>query len=78
VTHFNGTDKVCIKKKQLKMGVTKEILREGDGANYPKKGNKLSMHYSGTLASDGSKVRLMATKRNAAFILKLTLPSFPV
>eukprot|EP00934_Nitzschia_sp_Nitz4_P007424 Nitzschia sp. Nitz4//scaffold106_size73319//59066//59535//NITZ4_005745-RA/size73319-processed-gene-0.60-mRNA-1//1//CDS//3329532547//7414//frame0 len=37
------------------MGVTKEILREGDGTNFPKKGQKLTMHYSGTLASDGTK-----------------------
>jgi len=37
------------------MGVTKNILREGDGSNYPKKGDKLTMHYVGTLASDGSK-----------------------
>jgi FK506-binding protein 1 len=58
------------------MGVTKEILREGDGTNYPKKGDKLSMHYSGTLASDGSKVRLKPTKGNHGFILKLTLLSF--
>ena len=35
------------------MGVSKEILREGDGQNYPKKGDKLTMHYRGTLASNG-------------------------
>jgi FK506-binding protein 1 len=39
------------------MGVTKEILREGDGTNFPKKGDKLSMHYKGTLASDGTQVQ---------------------
>ena len=39
-----------------KMGVTKEIIREGDGTNYPKKGQKLSMHYRGTLASNGTQV----------------------
>lgn len=37
------------------MGVTKKILRDGDGSNYPKKGDLLTMHYVGTLASDGSK-----------------------
>jgi len=37
------------------MGVTKRTLQEGDGANYPKKGDKLKMHYTGTLKSDGSK-----------------------
>lgn len=36
------------------MGVTKEILREGDGTNFPIKGETLTMHYKGTLASDGS------------------------
>jgi FKBP-type peptidyl-prolyl cis-trans isomerase len=36
------------------MGVTKNMIREGDGENFPKQGNKLQMHYKGTLASDGS------------------------
>jgi len=36
------------------MGVTIKVLREGDGSNYPKKGETLTMHYVGTLASDGS------------------------
>lgn len=37
------------------MGVTKEVLREGDGTNFPTEGQKLTMHYLGTLASNGSK-----------------------
>lgn len=37
------------------MGVEKEILREGDGKTYPQKNQKLTMHYSGTLAKDGTK-----------------------
>lgn len=37
------------------MGVTKKILRDGDGSNYPQKGDKLTMHYVGTLASNGNK-----------------------
>ena len=37
------------------MGVTKEVLKEGDGKTYPKKGDELTMHYTGTLASNGSK-----------------------
>ena len=41
------------------MGVTKDILREGDGENYPKKGDKLTMHYRGTLASNGTQVRMI-------------------
>jgi len=36
------------------MGVTKTILRNGDGSNYPQKGDKLTMHYVGTLASNES------------------------
>jgi len=31
-----------------------DIVREGDGETFPKKGDKLSMHYKGTLASDGT------------------------
>jgi FK506-binding protein 1 len=37
------------------MGVTKETIRKGDGENFPKKGNRLSMHYKGTFASNGKK-----------------------
>lgn len=33
------------------MGVEKEILREGDGETFPKKGNRLKMHYKGTLTN---------------------------
>jgi FK506-binding protein 1 len=36
------------------MGVEKIILRDGDGENFPKKGQKLAMHYLGTL-TDGTK-----------------------
>lgn len=32
-----------------------ETLEAGDGKTYPKAGDKLSMHYTGTLAADGSK-----------------------
>ncbi|KAL7524243.1 hypothetical protein ACHAWF_000876 [Thalassiosira exigua] len=37
------------------MGVTKDVISPGDGATYPKAGDKLTMHYHGTLASNGSK-----------------------
>lgn len=37
------------------MGVTKETLAPGDGANFPQSGDKLTMHYHGTLVSNGKK-----------------------
>ncbi|KAG9394986.1 FKBP-type peptidyl-prolyl cis-trans isomerase [Carpediemonas membranifera] len=37
------------------MGVTRKILQEGDKTNFPKKGKKVTVHYTGTLQSDGSK-----------------------
>jgi len=37
------------------MGVEIEIKSEGNGKDFPKTGDKLSMHYVGTLKSDGSK-----------------------
>jgi FK506-binding protein 1 len=37
------------------MGVTKTILQPGDGKTYPKQGDRLTMHYHGTLASNGQK-----------------------
>ena len=30
-------------------------MKEGDGQTFPKKGDKLSMHYTGTLQSNGKK-----------------------
>jgi FK506-binding protein 1 len=35
--------------------LTVDTISEGDGTTYPKSGDKLTMHYTGTLASDGSK-----------------------
>mmetsp|Transcript_32664 Transcript_32664/g.77666 ORF Transcript_32664/g.77666 Transcript_32664/m.77666 type:complete len:110 (+) Transcript_32664:67-396(+) len=37
------------------MGVEKEVLKPGDGANFPKKGDTVTMHYTGTLSSNGKK-----------------------
>ncbi|GKY90530.1 hypothetical protein MPSEU_000026700 [Mayamaea pseudoterrestris] len=35
------------------MGVTKEITAPGDNKTYPKEGDRLTMHYTGTLQSNG-------------------------
>jgi len=35
------------------MGVEKEIMTPGDGENFPKTGDQLTMHYTGTLADGG-------------------------
>lgn len=37
------------------MGVTVKTTQNGDGVTFPKKGDKLSMHYTGTLKENGSK-----------------------
>merc|ERR1719473_648764 len=37
------------------MGVTKEVTQAGDGKNFPKKGDTVTMHYTGTLKDGGSK-----------------------
>lgn len=37
------------------MGVTKTVIRAGDGVHFPKKGDTVTMHYHGTFL-DGKKV----------------------
>jgi len=36
------------------MGVTKDVIQGGDGSTYPKTGQKVNVHYTGTL-TDGTK-----------------------
>ncbi|KAK1924721.1 macrolide-binding protein FKBP12 [Papiliotrema laurentii] len=38
----------------IRMGVTVETISQGDGQNFPKKGDTVTIHYVGTL-QDGSK-----------------------
>src|SRR5205823_8867073 len=33
------------------MGVTREVIKAGDGKNFPKAGDSITMHYTGTLES---------------------------
>ncbi|GAA6048391.1 hypothetical protein JCM3770_003735, partial [Rhodotorula araucariae] len=37
------------------MGVTVETISPGDGQNFPKKGDRVQIHYLGTLQSTGAK-----------------------
>uniref|UniRef100_A0A7S3WY38 peptidylprolyl isomerase n=1 Tax=Strombidinopsis acuminata TaxID=141414 RepID=A0A7S3WY38_9SPIT len=37
------------------MGVEKQVLKAGDGANFPKPGDTVTMHYTGTLKDGGKK-----------------------
>mmetsp|Transcript_50519 Transcript_50519/g.54611 ORF Transcript_50519/g.54611 Transcript_50519/m.54611 type:complete len:131 (-) Transcript_50519:256-648(-) len=44
------------------MGVEKEINTEGDGTTFPKTGDQLTMHYTGTLSSDGKQFDSSVTR----------------
>ncbi|TPX38733.1 hypothetical protein SeMB42_g05137 [Synchytrium endobioticum] len=33
------------------MGVTKEVIKPGNGKDFPKKGDRISIHYTGTLTN---------------------------
>ena len=37
------------------MGVEKEILKQGDGKHFPQKGQRIQVHYVGTLLDGGAK-----------------------
>jgi len=49
--NFKVTLVSCNPPPELKV----ETLRPGDGKTYPKKGDRLAMHYTGTLADSGKK-----------------------
>ncbi|OMJ27440.1 FK506-binding protein 1 [Smittium culicis] len=51
------------------MGVTIDKLSPGDGTNFPKAGDKLSMHYTGTL-EDGKKFD-SSRDRNSPFVFTI-------
>lgn len=36
------------------MGVQREVIKAGDEKTYPKEGDSVSVHYTGTLAADGN------------------------
>eukprot|EP00928_Gymnodinium_smaydae_P034532 TRINITY_DN24446_c0_g1_i1.p1 TRINITY_DN24446_c0_g1~~TRINITY_DN24446_c0_g1_i1.p1 ORF type:complete len:146 (-),score=13.94 TRINITY_DN24446_c0_g1_i1:51-488(-) len=50
-----------------KKGVQVKTIKPGDGRTYPKEGDKLQMHYTGTLASNGKKFDSSVGKRPFAF-----------
>ncbi|KAJ6264245.1 peptidyl-prolyl cis-trans isomerase [Drechslerella dactyloides] len=51
------------------MGVTREVTKEGDGTHFPKKGDTVTMHYTGRL-TDGSKFD-SSVDRNDPFVTKI-------
>merc|ERR1719343_891509 len=53
-------------------GLLRTVLKEGDQTSYPKGGDELTMHYTGTLASDGSKFD-SSVDRGRPFVFKIGL-----
>merc|ERR1712107_453692 len=51
-------------------GVDKEIVKPGDGKTYPKKGDKVHMHYTGTL-TNGGKTFDSSLNRGVPFVTEI-------
>lgn len=54
------------------MGVTNDVIKAGDGVNRPQVGDECTMHYTGTLAKDGTKFDSSVDK-GKPFLFKLGL-----
>jgi FK506-binding protein 1 len=52
------------------MGVTKTVLKAGDGITFPKPGDNVSMHYTGTFKNGGKKFD-SSVDRGQAFQTKI-------
>ncbi|KAI8821377.1 uncharacterized protein EV422DRAFT_550584 [Fimicolochytrium jonesii] len=55
---------------RINMGVTKETIKAGDGKNFPKAGDTVTMHYVGTFTKDGKKFD-SSRDRGSAFVTKI-------
>ncbi|EGF84440.1 hypothetical protein BATDEDRAFT_22495 [Batrachochytrium dendrobatidis JAM81] len=58
---FHSTSKI--------MGVTKEVIKTGDGVHFPKVGDTVTMHYTGTF-TDGKKFD-SSVDRGQPFVTKI-------
>ncbi|KAI8801911.1 macrolide-binding protein FKBP12 [Cladochytrium replicatum] len=59
-----------ISHSKTNMGVTKEVISAGDGVNFPKKGDTVTMHYTGTFESNGAKFD-SSRDRGKPFVTKI-------
>jgi FK506-binding protein 1 len=49
------------------MGVTKQVIRQGDGVTFPQRGQKVVVHYTGFLSQVGGKKFDSSVDRNRPF-----------